>query len=76
MGKICTICFICLTWIVGIIIGTPSLLYFTTVPIYETDPENETMCTMIWPDGLTTHSELEHVYVLLFRDESNVHETL
>lgn len=46
MGKTLTLLLALLTWILGILIGIPSLIFFQT----ETDGSERVICYMKWPD--------------------------
>ncbi|XP_055586420.1 tachykinin-like peptides receptor 99D isoform X2 [Uranotaenia lowii] len=61
MGKRTTLCIAAAIWVVGIIISSPMLLFFTTY-----DLEDRVVCYAEWPDGPTNHSLQEYVYNVIF----------
>ncbi|XP_055643026.1 tachykinin-like peptides receptor 99D isoform X2 [Toxorhynchites rutilus septentrionalis] len=61
MGRRATLCVAAVIWIIGIIISSPMLLFFTTY-----DFQDRIVCYSEWPDGPTNHSMLEYIYNVLF----------
>ncbi|XP_053698943.1 tachykinin-like peptides receptor 99D [Sabethes cyaneus] len=61
MGKSTTLFTAAMIWIVGSVVSSPMLLFFTTY-----DLEDRVVCYAEWPDGPTNHSLLEHVYNVVF----------
>lgn len=56
MGKRATLCIAAAIWIVGIIISSPMLLFFTTFEL-----QDRVVCYSEWPDGPSNHSMQEYV---------------
>ncbi|XP_001652376.3 tachykinin-like peptides receptor 99D [Aedes aegypti] len=61
MGKRATLCIAAAIWIVGIIISSPMLLFFTTFEL-----QDRVVCYSEWPDGPSNHSMQEYVYNVIF----------
>lgn len=61
MGKRCTLCIAAAIWILGILISSPMLFFFTTY-----DMPDRVVCYSEWPDGPTNHSLLEYIYNVVF----------
>lgn len=61
MSKTVTLLLTVTTWLLGIVIGTPSLLYFKTGTLLYKDGEPRVVCYQEWPDGSTNHSMLEYM---------------
>ncbi|KAJ8973787.1 hypothetical protein NQ317_013182 [Molorchus minor] len=66
MGKTVTLLLAVFTWILGIVIGIPSLIYFRTYTDTLTDGEERVICYMEWPDGVTNESMQEYVFNVAF----------
>ncbi|XP_018575891.1 tachykinin-like peptides receptor 99D [Anoplophora glabripennis] len=65
MGKTLTLLLALLTWILGILIGIPSLIFFRT----ETDGGERIICYMKWPDvetGKINESMQEYIFNVAF----------
>uniref|UniRef100_A0AAG5CUZ0 G-protein coupled receptors family 1 profile domain-containing protein n=1 Tax=Anopheles atroparvus TaxID=41427 RepID=A0AAG5CUZ0_ANOAO len=61
MGKKATLCVAAAIWILGTIISSPMLLFFTTYPV-----DGHILCYAEWPDGPSNHSVQEWVYNIVF----------
>ncbi|CAH1101024.1 unnamed protein product [Psylliodes chrysocephalus] len=59
LGQRCTLIVILWTWILGVLVGLPNVLFFRTEQL-----QNSTRisCYMLWPDGDTNASSLEYHY--------------
>lgn len=57
LGQRCTLIVILWTWILGVLVGLPNVLFFRTEQL-----QNSTRisCYMLWPDGDTNASSLEY----------------
>ncbi|KFB37654.1 AGAP001592-PB-like protein [Anopheles sinensis] len=62
MGKKATLCVAAAIWIVGTIISSPMLLFFTTYH----DLSGHILCYAEWPDGPSNHSVQEWWYNIVF----------
>lgn len=61
MGKRTTLCIAGAIWILGIILSSPNLFFFTTYNQKLTNGEIRIVCYLEWPDGPTNHSLQEYV---------------
>ncbi|KYB25112.1 Tachykinin-like peptides receptor 99D [Tribolium castaneum] len=50
------------TWFLGIIMGSPFLMFFNTYKVHNKEGEETVICYSIWPDGKTNDSIIEHLY--------------
>ncbi|KAL1489399.1 hypothetical protein ABEB36_014301 [Hypothenemus hampei] len=62
MGRLVTLVLALLTWVVGIIMGMPSLLYYKTYRDTYSNGEERIICYPEWPDGLGTQQSLYEYY--------------
>ncbi|XP_063906741.1 tachykinin-like peptides receptor 99D isoform X2 [Zophobas morio] len=62
MGRSVTVLLAVTTWLLGIIIGSPSLMFFRTYTMPYKDGEERVICYPEWPDGTTNESMMEYVY--------------
>ncbi|VEN54689.1 unnamed protein product, partial [Callosobruchus maculatus] len=64
MGRKLTLLVALGTWLTGILMGIPYLLYFKT---YTLEDENgRIVCYMEWPDGITNDSYQEYIFNVVF----------
>lgn len=63
MGKRTTLTIAAFAWLMGSLLSLPNLLYFTTYWQTMRDSGYRIVCYMEWPDGATSTSMLENVYV-------------
>ncbi|XP_052863309.1 tachykinin-like peptides receptor 99D [Anopheles cruzii] len=61
MGRKATLCVAAGIWIVGTIISSPMLLFFTTYNL-----NDHILCYAEWPDGASNHSAQEYAYNIVF----------
>ncbi|XP_050101057.1 tachykinin-like peptides receptor 99D isoform X1 [Anopheles aquasalis] len=61
MGRKATLCIAAGIWIVGTIISSPMLLFFTTYNL-----NDHILCYAEWPDGASNHSAQEYAYNIVF----------
>ncbi|KAJ8911952.1 hypothetical protein NQ315_012763 [Exocentrus adspersus] len=69
MGKRLTLLFALLTWILGVLVGIPSILFFQTETDYLIDGSERIICYMKWPDGETgkiNESLQEYIFNVAF----------
>ncbi|XP_018903913.1 tachykinin-like peptides receptor 99D isoform X2 [Bemisia tabaci] len=66
MGRHMTLCIASSTWIIGLVLSLPQLLFYTTFTITFSDSTTRSICYAEWPDGATTKSEMEYVYNITF----------
>ncbi|XP_068911908.1 tachykinin-like peptides receptor 99D isoform X2 [Tenebrio molitor] len=62
MGRTVTVLLAVSTWLLGIIIGSPSLMFFRTYTMPYKDGEERVICYPEWPDGSTNESMMEYIY--------------
>ncbi|RZB84953.1 7tm 1 domain containing protein, partial [Asbolus verrucosus] len=62
MGRTVTVLLAVTTWLLGILIGSPSLIFFRTYTMPYKDGEERVICYPEWPDGPTNESMIEYVY--------------
>ncbi|CAH4035652.1 unnamed protein product [Pieris brassicae] len=66
LGKRATLAIAAAIWAISCVVSSPNFLYFTT----ETDPLPDgnvrRICFPDWPDGITTRSQLEYMYNVMF----------
>ncbi|XP_045490304.1 tachykinin-like peptides receptor 99D isoform X2 [Pieris rapae] len=66
LGKRATLGIAAAIWAISCVVSSPNFLYFTT----ETDPLPDgnvrRICFPDWPDGITTRSQMEYVYNVMF----------
>ncbi|CAG9768769.1 unnamed protein product [Ceutorhynchus assimilis] len=66
MGRMVTLVLALLTWILGIIIGMPSLLYYKTYRDTYSNGEERVICYPEWPDGISNESLYEYYFNVAF----------
>ncbi|KPJ19313.1 Tachykinin-like peptides receptor 99D [Papilio machaon] len=66
LGKRATLAIMTAIWVGSAVIGIPNLVYFTTDFDYLPDGSVREVCYSEWPDGLTTRSEIEYIYNVIF----------
>ncbi|ENN72174.1 hypothetical protein D910_08482 [Dendroctonus ponderosae] len=71
MGRMVTLVLALSTWVLGIIIGMPSLLYYKTYKDTYSNGEERVICYPEWPDGISNESLYEY-YNVNFPDSFNV----
>ena len=49
-------------WTISSALATPSIMYSTIVTYHETEDNTATACLMVWPDGPSTESFMDHLY--------------
>ncbi|CAH1959170.1 unnamed protein product [Acanthoscelides obtectus] len=64
MGRKLTLLVALGTWLIGVLMGIPYLLYFTTYTIEEEN--NRILCYMEWPDGISNESYQEYIFNVVF----------
>nr|XP_970102.3 PREDICTED: tachykinin-like peptides receptor 99D isoform X2 [Tribolium castaneum] len=62
MGRTVTVLLAVTTWLLGVIIGSPSLMFFRTYTMPYKDGEERVICYPEWPDGTTNESMMEYAY--------------
>ncbi|CAK1598513.1 unnamed protein product [Parnassius mnemosyne] len=65
-GKRATLSITAAIWTSGCIIGIPNFLFFTTDFDIMEDGSVRQVCFSEWPDGITTRSEIEYIYNVMF----------
>lgn len=60
MGRHTTLILALLTWVLGVVMGMPSLLYYKTYRDTYTNGGERVICYPEWPDGLTNDSPYEY----------------
>ncbi|XP_030767663.1 tachykinin-like peptides receptor 99D [Sitophilus oryzae] len=66
MGRMVTLILALLTWILGIIIGMPSLLFYKTYRTTYSNGEDRIVCYPEWPDGYSSESVYEYYFNVAF----------
>ncbi|KAL3278805.1 hypothetical protein HHI36_016328 [Cryptolaemus montrouzieri] len=66
MGRTVTLTLAISTWVVGVIIGLPSWLFYKTYHFSISDTEERIICFSEWPDGMTNESLMEYSYNVAF----------
>ncbi|XP_066256638.1 uncharacterized protein [Euwallacea similis] len=62
MGRIVTLALVVITWVLGIIIGLPSLLYYKTYRDTYSNGEERVICYPEWPDTRNSNESLYEYY--------------
>ncbi|KAJ1529634.1 hypothetical protein ONE63_006398 [Megalurothrips usitatus] len=62
LGKRTTLALAVGIWVVGSAMSSPMLFYQTT----EVVDGDRVLCYAVWPDGMTTHSQQEYIYNVVF----------
>ncbi|XP_013138830.1 PREDICTED: neuromedin-K receptor-like [Papilio polytes] len=66
LGKRATLGIMTAIWLGSALLGSPNLVYFKTDFDYLPDGSVREVCYSEWPDGLTTRSEIEYIYNVIF----------
>ncbi|CAG4918000.1 unnamed protein product [Colias eurytheme] len=66
LGKRATLGIAAAIWAGSCIISSPNFLYFTTETDLLPDGSLRRICFPDWPDGITTRSQLEYMYNVIF----------
>jgi tachykinin-like receptor len=66
MGKRTTLCIAAGIWLIGCLIASPMLMFYTTYTEILSNNDARVYCYGEWPDGPTNHSNQEHMFVILF----------
>ncbi|CAH0558870.1 unnamed protein product [Brassicogethes aeneus] len=64
MGRTVTLILAMCTWIMGVILGIPSLIYYKTYTLPYPDGEARVICYPEWPDGVTNLSMMEYIILI------------
>ncbi|CAH0559677.1 unnamed protein product [Brassicogethes aeneus] len=62
MGRTVTLVLAMSTWVMGVILGIPSLIYYKTYTQPYPDGEERVICYPEWPDGVTNLSMMEYIF--------------
>ncbi|KAF7268202.1 tachykinin-like peptides receptor 99D isoform X1 [Rhynchophorus ferrugineus] len=66
MGRMVTLVLALFTWILGILIGMPSLLFYKTYRNIYLNGEERVICYQEWPDGMGSESIYEYYFNVAF----------
>ncbi|XP_018330167.1 tachykinin-like peptides receptor 99D isoform X2 [Agrilus planipennis] len=66
MGRMATVLVAISTWVLGILISSPQLIFYTTYEETFSDGEKRIVCYGEWPDGDTINSFHEYIYNVFF----------
>ncbi|CAF4813810.1 tachykinin-like peptides receptor 99D isoform X1 [Pieris napi] len=66
LGKRATLGIAAAIWAISCVVSSPNFLYFTTETDLLPDGNVRRICFPDWPDGITTRSQLEYVYNVMF----------
>ncbi|XP_050685417.1 tachykinin-like peptides receptor 99D [Leptidea sinapis] len=66
LGKRATLGIAAIIWVGSCIISSPNFLYFTTEVDLQADGSLRRVCYSDWPDGITTRSQLEYMYNIIY----------